>query len=237
MNLEVWITDVEAAGSVSDAEINMLDATEMGMLKNIRLETERKRYLLSRLLLRKALSHLIGGNPQDWRFERDRNGKPKLSAVHGAPNVDFNMSHSGNAVVVAVSSAGEVGVDVERIGDVEMRNAAVDGIYDSVFTERELESLKFQPGFSHAEDTLKMWTVKEAYAKLLGVDAALNVFDFEVAPAPWRVMSSPTDLGPDETETIHLETHELMFGDERYHLALAARPVTGAARPALLRLV
>ncbi|MBU0485489.1 MAG: 4'-phosphopantetheinyl transferase superfamily protein [Proteobacteria bacterium] len=71
---------------------------------------DRQASLYGKLLLREALT-LNGADPDCLEHLRlDRYGRPYLEE-----RVDFNISHSGEFVVCAVTSFGKIGVDVERV--------------------------------------------------------------------------------------------------------------------------
>lgn len=87
------------------------------------------------------------------------NGKP----VYRNSDIHFNLSHAGNYVVCAVSDKA-VGVDIER----QRKN--VIRVAKRFFTQAECDwigndSLKFS----------RIWTLKEAYAKLTGEGIAGTV--------------------------------------------------------------
>jgi 4'-phosphopantetheinyl transferase len=61
---------------------------------------------------RQVLATYLETAPEALEFERGEGGKPRL---RDAGDVEFNLSHSGELVVVAVTRGRAVGVDVERI--------------------------------------------------------------------------------------------------------------------------
>jgi 4'-phosphopantetheinyl transferase len=63
--------------------------------------------------LHRVLAVYLGQQPQQIRFERGEHGKPHLADA--AIRLEFNLSHSGELALVAVSGEHEVGVDVERV--------------------------------------------------------------------------------------------------------------------------
>jgi 4'-phosphopantetheinyl transferase len=63
--------------------------------------------------LRQVLAVYLRERPQRIRFERGEHGKPRLA--DGGPRLEFNLSHSAEVALVAVSGELEVGVDVERV--------------------------------------------------------------------------------------------------------------------------
>jgi phosphopantetheinyl transferase len=63
--------------------------------------------------LRRVLAVYLGEEPDRIRLERGEHGKPRLAGA-GA-RLEFNLSHSRDLALVAVSGELEVGVDVERV--------------------------------------------------------------------------------------------------------------------------
>lgn len=83
-------------------------------------------------------------------------GKPYL---RDCPNVQFNISHSGQYVACAVADC-PVGIDVQVIGAYRP-NVAV-----RVCSEEELAGIGASD--DPASEFTKLWTQKEAYLKMLG---------------------------------------------------------------------
>ena len=76
-------------------------------------ERERERFIATRGLLRLILSKYVDGDPGDLEFRTGPFGKPELSAPPTA--LRFNLSHSGNLALIAVTRGRDVGVDLEMI--------------------------------------------------------------------------------------------------------------------------
>jgi phosphopantetheinyl transferase (holo-ACP synthase) len=66
----------------------------------------------ARVRAAQVVARHLGLSAADARWERDPTGRPRLAGQHG---VHVSLSHSGDLAAVAVSSAGPVGVDVERV--------------------------------------------------------------------------------------------------------------------------
>ena len=73
-------------------------------------QQDRQSRLLGKLLLRKCLISYGYGNDCLEHLATGPFGKP---VIHGG--VDFNISHSGEFVVCAVTDQGKVGIDIEKI--------------------------------------------------------------------------------------------------------------------------
>lgn len=90
-------------------------------------------------------------------LRRDENNKPCMAGI----GLNFSISHSGDVVVVAISDFHKIGVDVAFHQPIEM------GILSDLFHEKEwqrLEKYQFASSLFY-----KMWTIKEAVSKVLGL--------------------------------------------------------------------
>ena len=74
-------------------------------------EPERERFIATRGLLRLILSKYVDGDPADLEFCTGAFGKPELSSPPTA--LRFNLSHSDDLLLLAVTHGREVGVDLE----------------------------------------------------------------------------------------------------------------------------
>jgi len=131
------------------------------MQRYLRVE-DRVRCLSAGLMLRCVLGETYAGSVQ-----RSHLGKPYLP---GGPC--FNLSHSGNKVVLAVSED-EVGIDVEQIAPFSF------AVAQRVFTANEQDWLQRQ-----GEDSAfyRLWTGKEAIMKALDLGFQLPPESFEILP-------------------------------------------------------
>jgi 4'-phosphopantetheinyl transferase len=70
-----------------------------------------ERWLASRWMLRRVLAGYLGQAPSAIKIELGERGKPRLAGNE----LQFNLSHSGDLALVAVSEDRSVGIDVERV--------------------------------------------------------------------------------------------------------------------------
>ena len=97
-------------------------------------------------------------------IEKNDHGKPLFLSPY--ENIHFNISHSGDLVVMAIGDA-PVGVDVERIGRAkDYMKLAKRFFYDQEY-ERLLASENSE------EEFYRIWTFREAFSKLVGVGLGL----------------------------------------------------------------
>jgi 4'-phosphopantetheinyl transferase len=127
-------------------------------------------------MVRSVLSGYTGEPPDRLTFVKGAFGKPSLAANGCGEKIEFNVSHSENLMVVAVSSIGCVGIDVEYLGG----NAAWERVVPSAFTEREIAAVSSLPLPEQSAGYYQCWVLKEAYVKATGLGLTLPLRDVEV---------------------------------------------------------
>lgn len=141
----------------------------------------RRRFVLARGLLRTCAARLLACPPAALAIDYDAAGKPRFGGAAG--ELAFNWSHSDEWLLVALSRAGAVGVDVES----ELRRNRLEAIANRYFRPRECKALAELPDdAARRHRFFVLWTLKEAYAKALGcgLAPALSGMDFTIAPEP-----------------------------------------------------
>jgi 4'-phosphopantetheinyl transferase len=144
------------------------------------------------------------------------NGKPELVPALDATPVAFNISHSGDWILVALAQQRAVGVDVEL-----MRSGmAVLEIAQQVFSEAERTGLAALPAAACEESFFVCWTRKEAYIKARGDGLSLPLDSFDVS---FRATDAAQLLAtrPDPGEASRWTLRDLPLG-AGYHAAVAA---------------
>ena len=146
--------------------------------------------------------------PEAWRFARDEHGQPGIAP--GLPARYFSLSHEHPVAVVAVCATSPVGIDVVRLADgpgaVPLWSAAAPA-------ERAL--LAAESPAIRAHDFDRLWALKEAYAKMVGLGTALDFSTLEVDLARRRLRQAGREC------KAAFETHLLWCADGHYFVALA----------------
>lgn len=123
-------------------------------------EQDRRRFAVSRAVLRVLLAERMDCAPAEIVFAAGPYGKLSVVAGDAAEAPFFNLSHSGDFVLIALSELGEVGVDIEY------RDPALDvgSIAAHVLSEQERSAEQIRP-----LDFFARWVGKEAVLKALGL--------------------------------------------------------------------
>ncbi|MGO4572480.1 4'-phosphopantetheinyl transferase family protein [Microvirga sp. 2TAF3] len=181
---------------------------EHARLKRLRRDEDRLAYRLNHGFLRLVLAGEAGCAPGAIAFTTSPRDKPVcLNGLY------FNMSHTGNLTVVAVSRETDVGVDVETLVPGQGPNGSV----PMAVADEDLYVLPLLSGVcGHAETIL--WSIKEAALKLTGY---VMVEPDHVAVRPLRNGSFRVGTARAATAPIHEAFVHLVRLDEEHVLALA----------------
>lgn len=149
----------------------MLSEEEHARWQRFRFERHRREYLTTRALIRRALSHYLPVAPEDWRFELNAHGKPRVIPECG---LHFNLSNTPGLVVCLIARGTEVGVDLEPCKQAEK----IVELAPQVFSSLELAQLEELRGEAKLDRALSLWTLKEAYIKARGLGFSLPLQKF-----------------------------------------------------------
>ncbi|MFT4548465.1 MAG: 4'-phosphopantetheinyl transferase [Verrucomicrobiales bacterium] len=150
-----------------------LQSSERERAARFRFEEDRYRFQKTRCLLRHLLAHYLETTPTEIKFHEGVHGKPYLKESGSA--LQFNVSHTRGAAVLAFTDQIEVGIDIEH----SRRRVDVDGIGRKVFTTKEQASLRDLGSASALRQFFRLWTAKEAYLKATGSGMSCNPASIE----------------------------------------------------------
>jgi 4'-phosphopantetheinyl transferase len=199
--IELWyghLADVYAPGHWS-----VLDAVELAYVQRLKNESLRQRYASVHGCLRQLLARYLQESPRQIKIKKAEHGKPYL-VDH--PELAFNISHSGDALLIALGWNCELGVDLELCKE---RNSLA-GLVEKCFAEEEAAYWHRLPETEKKREFYRFWTRKEAFVKATGRGLALGLNQCVINPdrsteflrvpescgaaAEWRVQD--IDLGP-----------------------------------------
>ena len=128
------------------------------------------RMLMGERLIRDIVTRELGIEGAAVRIETNSYGKPFLV---GYPSFHFNVSHSGQWVVCAVGDR-PVGIDVERMGEVDHQTAAY------FFSVEEQRDLSAKPAANQRSRFYHLWTLKESFLKCTGKGFSIDPVSFTI---------------------------------------------------------
>ncbi len=159
---EIWVAWVgDHLRDVDQFSRRYLSDAECERLGSYRSRAAAERYVVTRSLVRTVLGAHTGVAPTAVRVRLTPTGKPEAEGVH------FNVTHSGEIILLALCDDRPIGVDVERRREVLRVQALVDRWLTDA--ERvELSALRGR-GLGDSDAFLRVWSLKEARLKALGV--------------------------------------------------------------------
>ena len=158
----------------------LLCSEERARADRFAFDSDRRRYIVGRAELRRILSARLGVAPRSVKFTYGAFGKPVLANGLADSGVRFNLSHSGNAAVCALTTGRDIGVDLERHRVVP--NAP--RIAQRFFSRAERASLNALDPVDQSLGFLNCWTRKEAFIKAVGEGLSYPLESFDVSLAP-----------------------------------------------------
>ncbi len=183
-DVHLWLAALNGSAREIDEYAALLSRDERERAARFLQPVDRDRFVMARGFLRTLLGAYTNADPRAVRFDYNPHGKPALFADKNPNEIQFNLSHSDDQALLAVTQNRPVGVDLERVApDFDCRPLI-----------RRFLSPSEQAGFDNLppnelpEAWFRFWTIKEARAKAVGTGlaAALNP-KLSASEAQWNV--------------------------------------------------
>jgi len=167
-------------------------------------ERARQRRMQQKFILRLLLAAYLGCQGRDVNIDRTRAGRPKLAADHAEAGLDFNLSHSGAHLAVAIARGLKPGIDIEA-EDRPLRHLALARRW---FSQAEAGRLQGLEDALARRTFLHHWTAREAMIKAMGQTIAARLGEIALDPQnPRRPIALPTTWpGPEQWHLEHLRS-------------------------------
>jgi 4'-phosphopantetheinyl transferase len=175
--VHVYKVPLGASQSEFDRIQSMLSDDERRRAGEFMLVPPRRRFVIARAAMRALLGQYLGRPPEAIQFITGVQGKPQLSGEHKDADLRFNVAHSGDLALLAVTRGCDVGVDVERLRTVD-HSTQIAGRY---FHPSERDAILAAPPPARDEAFLGCWTLKEAALKAVGCGITGSLAAFSVA--------------------------------------------------------
>lgn len=153
-----------------------LSSEEISVADRFVRRSDRNRYIFAHGMLRDVLASYVGFDPEQLLLQANRFGKPYIANPEFGKKIHFNLSHSLNIILIAVSAHSPVGIDVEFMRDMEdarqiaMRNfSSTEKDYLASLAPDEFKNMFYQ-----------YWTLKESFIKAIGKGLSFPLDQFDV---------------------------------------------------------
>jgi 4'-phosphopantetheinyl transferase len=189
----IWRIRLEAERPVISESLKLLSVDEKVRAERSHFQKDRDRFVLARAAVRKILGSYLDVLPAQIRFSYSRFRKPALDQEKYGNLLRFNLTHSREVALLAVTRENEVGVDIEYIdGQFPFAKIAPD-----CFSPAELAALNSVSSAERASAFFSGWTRKEAFIKAVGDGLSYPLKEFTVSLDPCEVNDHLISNDPD----------------------------------------
>lgn len=223
--IHLWQIDPE---KVTQADLlkkyqSLLTADETIKQQRYKFEKDRHDALITRAFVRDLLSYYADVAPDEWRFEKGEKDKPEI--INAPIPLRFNLSHTKNLIICAVTLIDDIGCDVEDMS----RTNDVLAIADRYFSPNESKELFSLPAEQQKNRFFDYWTLKESYIKAwgLGLSIPLKDFSFTIGEknnlSPKQINDIRLSFAQHRKDTAHCWRSWLFYPNDRHRIALSLR--------------
>jgi 4'-phosphopantetheinyl transferase len=185
-SIHVWTIPLDETPQTVASLLDVLSGEERVRAARFRTTQLRVRFVVAHGALRTILSGYLGIEPNAVRFGATEEGKPYVAEG----GLTFNLSHSDGLALCAITVAGQIGVDVERLRPID----DADAIVHRYFAPGEVRQYQATRVPDRTAAFFSTWTRKEAYVKAVGSGLSCNLMAFEVEVSPSAVCPRLTVL-------------------------------------------
>jgi len=199
--IHIWRANLAELASAGDLEI--LDDDERERSARFVKPEHGSRYATAQALLRRMLSAYTGRSVQDIAYRRGPNGKPYLLDS----SLEFNITHSGDLLLAAVTLGREVGIDIEHVRP----ERPVMSLAKRYYTPAEVAWIGTLQKEEQARAFFRLWTLKESFLKArgTGLPGGLNTFEYALVDEdePRLLWTHPPHGKPEDWSSWELTAH------------------------------
>lgn len=222
--IHLWLVEHQ---QITDPELleayrALLNKEEEKRFQRFVFPKHKLQFLVSRALLRTIIGQYLDQPPASLIFARNAYGKPRIGSFQLPLPLVFNLSHTNDMTVLAVTQGGEIGVDLEYIS----RKVDILKLADRYFSVQEASDLRQLGVDKFNERFIELWTLKEAYIKACGMGLAIPLRDFSFMFNNEGIEISFAEEREDHPE--HWRFWQLLL-NKQFQIALALKDASNKA--------
>lgn len=213
--VHLWRADLRQSSDYLNSLWQSLATDEQERANRFRFELHRRRAIASRGILRFVLAHYMDKAPEQLQFSYTAKGKPFLAENCYSDPLEFNVSHSDDLVVYAITLGYSIGVDVEADRAINQLGQ----ILQRYFSPQEQADIKTYPVDQQSQRFFQFWTAKEAVSKATGQGLS------EIASVEFEPPSTQSPIWVTQAENFETSWYIQLFEPQtNYFAAVAHHP-------------
>jgi phosphopantetheinyl transferase len=227
--IDIWLAHPDSLLRAHSC-LRLLTQEDWSVLGQIKDTSTRQSAMATRILLRLGLSRAVDRRiaPADWQFKIVAHGKPAVA--DDFPGLRFNVSHVDRLAAVAISPYLEIGIDVESVD----QNVSEDVVAGFSHAGEKTALGKLLPR-QKVREFIRLWTFKEAFAKMIGKGIALDFNTIQFVLDPVQLESAGD--AKKEKQSTHFESIYISIEHSLYHVSLAIEHPEGCWLPTEVRII
>lgn len=193
LELDIWTIESPTQEIDTGKLISALSDIEKTRAASFHRQRDRHRFICFHYALRSILATYFASD-SEVSIVHGKYGKPLLAALPHEGELWFNLSHSSDRGMLAISRAGEIGADIEYIDP----KVQIEQLAQQIMSPAQLAQFSRYPPDSQRDVLFECWVRKEAYLKALGVGLEISPRDVEVPIEPEKTsgaVSSTRHIG------------------------------------------
>jgi 4'-phosphopantetheinyl transferase len=222
--VDIWKCCVELTDDQIGELLSLLSTEEKARAQRLKIAEKKNQFIITRGRLRQILGKYLNSDPRAFKFDYATHGKPYLEERWQGHEISFNVTHSHNYILIAMSLDHQLGIDIEKIRHDRDHTA----LARRFFSKREQAELTTLSEEVKIRAFYSCWARKEAFVKAVGdgITYGLDTFDVSVYPDVGKPsLNIHTSIADDKTwSIINIPM------DEDYMAALAVTSDTVSVR-------
>ena len=178
--VDIWTISLVQSEMVINNLFWLLSDEEKEKLIRFHFPQDRHRFIICHGAVRQIVSQYLAVEPDQVIFYENQFGKPIFRNELGEIAIQFNLSHSEDLAVLALTPIRNIGVDIEFIHpftDYLKLAATYFSPEEIVYIDSLSENIKLNAFY-------KLWTRKEAFLKAIGKGLSFPLNDFSMMGPP-----------------------------------------------------
>ncbi|WP_050607294.1 4'-phosphopantetheinyl transferase family protein [Clostridium niameyense] len=171
--IHIWIINWKLLIKWSLSLQHILTEKEQRYILKFRNYCDRMRSLTGKVISKMLLSQYIGIKYSEIDIKIGTFGKPSLFIGANKDNIHYNISHSGEFVVLTFTKLECIGIDIELIRNIDNFEEVALSCYTKEECNEIIKNRDYKIFF-------KYWTAKEAYVKALGLGLNKDFKSFSI---------------------------------------------------------
>lgn len=178
--IHIWYTRLDVPETQVKKWQLYLSPDELQRAHRFHFIKDQHHFIVGRGVLRKLLGNYLNKHPYELRFEYNKYGKPFVDYEIEGDKLHFNLSHSHELCIYALTLKHHLGIDIEFVredfSDLE--------IAERFFAPEEVKVLNSLPVTDQKKAFFLCWTRKEAFIKAKGKGLSIPLDQFNVSLVP-----------------------------------------------------